>query len=171
MNSIKTNYALNLINTLSGMLFPLLVFPYVSRVMLADGMGLVNFYASIIQYVILLTSLGIPLYAVRETAKVRDDADALNKVSLEILLLHTILTVAGYFVIFILCMSVEKIQDNLVLFLILSTNVFFTAIGCDWFYQGIENFKYITIRGLVVKVVSVAFLFLFVVALVKALQN
>lgn len=162
MNSIKTNYALNLVNTLSGMLFPLLVFPYVSRVMLADGMGLVNFYASIIQYVILLTSLGIPLYAVRETAKVRDDVDALNRVSLEILSLHTILTIAGYFVIFILCMSVEKIQENLVLFLILSTNVFFTAIGCDWFYQGIENFKYITIRGLAIKVVSVAFLFLFV---------
>ena len=162
MASVKTNYGLNLVNTMSGVLFPLLVFPYVSRVMLPEGMGLVNFYASIIQYVIMLTALGIPLYAIRETAKVRDDADKLNKVSLEILSLHALLTVVGYFVLFILGLSVDKIQENLALFLMLSTNVFFTAIGCEWFYQGIENFKYVTIRGLIVKVVAIAFLFIFV---------
>lgn len=162
MSSVKTNYALNLTNTITGMLFPLLVFPYVSRIMLADGMGIVNFYTSVIQYVIMLTALGIPLYAVREIAKVRDNADELNKVSLEILSLHAILTIAGYIVLFILCFSVDKLQENLALFLILSVNVLFTTIGCEWFYQGIENFKYIMIRGLVVKIVAVAFLFLFV---------
>ncbi len=162
MSSVKTNYALNLVNTLSGMLFPLLVFPYVSRVMLADGMGLVNFYSSIIQYVVMLSALGIPLYAVREIAKARDNVSKLNKVSLEILLLYAMLTVVGYLIIFILCLTVDKIQENLTLFLILSANVFFTAIGCEWFYQGIENFKYITIRGLIVKIVAVLFLFMFV---------
>ena len=162
MSSVKTNYALNLVNTISGMFFPLLVFPYVSRVMLADGMGLVNFYSSIIQYVVMLTALGIPLYAVRETAKVRDNADKLNMITLEILLLSAMLTIVGYLAICILCLTVEKIQENLVLFLILSANVFFTTIGCEWFFRGIENFKYITIRGLIVKVVSVVFLFVFV---------
>lgn len=46
--------------------------------------------------------------------------------------------------------------------MILSLIIFFTAIGCEWFYQGIEDFKYITIRGLFVKIFSVVLLFVFV---------
>lgn len=46
--------------------------------------------------------------------------------------------------------------------MILSLTIFFTAIGCEWFYQGIEDFKYITIRGLIIKTVSVVLLFIFV---------
>ena len=55
-----------------------------------------------------------------------------------------------------------QVQVNLPLFLILSMNLFFIAIGCEWFYQGMEDFKYITIRGLIVKMLSVALLFVLV---------
>ena len=74
--SIKKNYIYNLINTVSGILFPLITFPYVSRVLLADGIGQVQFFDSIISYISLVTSLGIPLYAVRELARIRDDVQA-----------------------------------------------------------------------------------------------
>ena len=86
----------------------------------------------------------------------------MNQTALEVLALHTILTIGGYVIVGVLCLTVGKIQEDIVLFLILSVNIFFTAIGCEWFYQGIENFKYITIRGLCVKTLSVVFLFLFV---------
>ena len=59
-------------------------------------------------------------------------------------------------------MTVAKVQTDIPLFLILSVSIFFTAIGCEWFYQGIEDFKYVAIRGIVVKTVSVLLLFLLV---------
>lgn len=160
--SLKTNYLFNLLNTVSGLLFPLITFPYASRILLADGIGQVNFFQSIIQYITLLTCLGIPMYAIREIAKVRDNVKERNKTTVEILLLHASLTFIGYVIVAILIATVTEIQVDITLFLILSTTIFFTAIGCEWFYQGIEDFKYITIRGLIVKTFSVALLFLLV---------
>lgn len=160
--SVKVNYILNLINTGTQMLFPLITFPYACRVIEAEGIGQVNFFSSIISYISLFTCLGIPLYAIREIARDRDDVVKMNRTAVEILLLHTMLTVLGYAAVAILCYTVPQIQTDISLFLVLSLTIFFTAIGCEWFYQGIEDFLYVTIRGLIIKVISVALLFLLV---------
>ena len=160
--SVKVNYILNLINTGTQMLFPLITFPYVCRVIEADGIGQINFFQSIISYISLFTCLGIPMYAIREIARDRNDVVQMNRTAMEILLLHSMLTLVGYAIVAILCLTVPQIQVNIPLFLILSLIIFFTAIGCEWFYQGIEDFKYITIRGLIIKTVSVVLLFIFV---------
>ena len=162
MSSIKKNYLLNLINSGTQILFPFISFPYVSRIMMADGIGQVNFYGSIVQYIILACSLGIPMYGIREIARVREDRLALQHTTAELLSLHTLLTLGGYAVIALLCLTVGRIQENIPLFLIVSMNLFFTTIGCEWFYQGIEDFGYITVRGIIVKTLSLLFLFLFV---------
>lgn len=160
--SVKVNYILNLINTGTQMLFPLITFPYVCRVIEADGIGQINFFQSIISYISLFTCLGIPMYAIREIARDRSDVVQMNRMAMEILLLHSMLTLVGYAIVAILCLTVPQIQVNIPLFLILSLTIFFTAIGCEWFYQGIEDFKYITIRGLIIKTISVVLLFIFV---------
>ena len=160
--SVKVNYILNLINTGTQMLFPLITFPYICRVIEADGIGQINFFQSIISYISLFTCLGIPMYAIREIARDRSDVVQMNRTAMEILLLHSMLTLVGYAIVAILCLTVPQIQVNIPLFLILSLTIFFMAIGCEWFYQGIEDFKYITIRGLIIKTVSVVLLFIFV---------
>lgn len=162
MASVKSNYIFNLINTISGLLFPVITFPYVSRILMADGIGQVNFYLSVISYISTFSSLGIPIYAVRAIARTKEDTRERNKTALELLLLHTFFTLIGYWVVFILATSVSEMQENIPLFLLLSLNLIFTTIGCEWFFQGVEDFKYITIRGLIVKVVCVIFLFLLV---------
>jgi len=160
--SLKKNFAFNLINTLSGLIFPLITFPYVSRILLPEGIGQIQFYQSIINYIALFTALGLPLYAVREISKVKNDTYLLNKISVEILVLHTFLTILGYLVVFILGFTVDKIQSHLILFLILSGSLLFSAIGASWFYQGVEDFKYITIRALAIRIASLVGLFLLV---------
>ena len=160
--SLKVNYIFNMLNTVTGLLFPLITFPYASRIMLADGIGQVNFFQSIIQYITLLTCLGIPMYAIRKIASVRDNVAERNKVAVEILLLHSTLSLIGYVIVALLAAFVSDIQVNIPLFFILSLTIFFTAIGCEWFYQGMEDFKYITVRGLIVKTIAVILLFVFV---------
>ena len=117
--SVKANYFFNLVNTLAGILFPLITFPYASRIMEADGIGQIGFFTSIITYISLFTSLGIPIYAIREIARVRDDSVLMSKTAVEILLLHTGLTMIGYFVVGIICLTVAKVSVDIPLFLIL----------------------------------------------------
>lgn len=162
MKSVKTNYILNLINTGTQVLLPLISFPYASRILFADGIGQVNFFASIITYISLFSCLGIPMYGIREIARVRDDAKLMSKTATEIMLLHAGLTIVGYLIVAVLCLFVPKINADIPLFLLLSLTILFTAIGCEWFYQGIEDFKYITIRGIIVKTLGLLYLFLFV---------
>lgn len=160
--SVKVNFLYNVLNTVMGLLFPLITFPYASRILLADGLGKVNYFISIISYVVLFTSIGIPIYGVREVARVRDDKNCLTRTTIEILLLNLILDIFGYISIAVMCFAIHQIAENLSLFLILSSTVLFTAIGCNWFYSGIEDFKGITLRSLVVRILSLAILFGFV---------
>lgn len=160
--SIKINYFFNLINSITQILFPLLTFPYASRIMLADGIGQVQFYNAIISYISLFTCLGIPLYAVREIAKIKTDTYKMSITTIEIIILHAILSIIGYIAVGIICISVPEVQENTILFIILSLSIFFTAIGCEWFYKGIEDFKYVAIRGLIIKIISVVLLFVLV---------
>ena len=160
--SIKSNFIYNAIGVVFGYIFPIVTFPYACRIIMADGIGLVQFYTSIINYVILLTSLGIPIYGIREIARARDDKEKLTRTTLEILCLNLILNIVGYVVVFILCFTVDKINENIPLFIIVSSSIVLTTIGCSWFYSGIEEFKYITIRNIIVKLVCLIFLFVFV---------
>lgn len=160
--SIKANFIYNILNTTNGLLFPLITFPYITRVIMAEGIGQVNFFASILNYVILFSSLGIPMYGIREIARVRDNPTDLTRTTIEILSLNLLLNVIGYFVIAIICLTVIQIQVNIPLFLIQSSSIILTTIGCTWFYTGIEEFKFITIQGLIVSLISIFFLFTFV---------
>lgn len=162
MASLKKNIIFNYINTITGLIFPIITFPYASRVLLPEGIGLVNFQLSIINYIVLFTSLGIPLYAVKEIAKLRDNVEERNKTTLEILLLSFCLCLIGYGVVFLLGSFVAKLNTHVQLFYILSLTILFTGIGVNWFYQGIEDFKYITVRAVFIRVLTASSLFLFV---------
>lgn len=160
--TIRINFIYNFLNTVVGLLFPLIIVPYTSRVLMPEGIGIVQFLQSIVSYVTLLTSIGIPLYGVREIAKIRDDIEERNKTTIEILVLHAILSIIGYAFIFILGFGINRITENLPIFLVLSLHVVLNALGATWFYQAIEDFKYITIRSLVVRFVCLCALFIFV---------
>lgn len=162
MPSVKTNIILNIANTVFGLLFPLITFPYVSRILMPEGIGIVQFYQSIINYIVLLCALGIPLYAVREIARYRDNEESRNKATVEILVLHAFLSFIGYIIVFILIITVKKIYADWPLFLLLSLSIFFNVIGVTWFYQAVEDFKYITIRSLIFRLLSLIALFVFV---------
>lgn len=162
MASIKTNILLNSINTVTSLIFPIITFPYAARVLLPEGIGSVNFLNGIINYIVLLTSLGIPMYAVREIAKYRDSPKERGKVTVEILTLSFGLCLLGYIGVFFLAEFIPEIHKQSCLFYILSLTIVFNTVGINWFYQGVEDFKYITIRSLVIRTLSAASLFIFV---------
>ena len=102
MSSIKTNIILNGLNTITGIVFPVVTFPYAARVLLPEGIGTINFLNSIILYIISLSTLGIPMYAVKEVAKYRDNKVARDRFTIEILLLSISLCLCAYVAVFLL---------------------------------------------------------------------
>ena len=89
--SIKLNFIMNAILTVSSFLFPLITFPYVSRILLPEGTGKVSFATSVVTYFMMLSQLGIPMYGIRACAKVRDDREALSRTVHELLVINLVL--------------------------------------------------------------------------------
>lgn len=162
MVSVKSNILLNGINAVTAILFPIVTFPYVARVLFPEGIGAVNFQLSIINYIVLLTSLGIPMYAVKEVAKYRNDKVIRDRIVVEIILLSIILCLLGYIAVWLLAEYIPQIHQQKSLFYILSLTIFFTAISVSWFYQGVEDFKFTTYRAVAIRLLATASLFIFV---------
>lgn len=162
IKSIKYNFIMNLILTTSNFLFPLITFPYVSRVLLPEGVGRVAFAQSIIEYFLAIATFGVVGYGVRACAQARDDKERLSKTVHEIFIINLIMAGISYILFFILLYSVARIHQDFSLFLVVSLSILFTVLGIEWLYKGIENYQYITIRSIIFKFISLALIFIFV---------
>ena len=160
--SLVKNYLYNSSWNILKIIFPLITFPYVTRVLGPEMLGKVYFAESFMGYFIMLAMLGIPIYGLREVAKCRNSHEVLSKTVNEILLINFFSMLVAIGLLFISFKTINKIQTDKILFLILLPNLFLTIFSLDWFYQGIEDFKFITIRNIFFKVVSIVLLFIIV---------
>lgn len=160
--SIKKNFLYNIALKLLNMIFPIITFPYVARILSAEGIGRVDFSFSVIQYFILLSQIGIPTYAIRQCAKYRDDKEKLTKTVQELLLINSIMIIISYALLILSIHSIDRLQDYKALLFIMSVNILLTNIGIEWFYQAIEEYRLIAIRSFIVKLISTVSVFYFV---------
>ena len=162
MKSLKKNSFYSFLNAFSTLIFPLITFPYASRILHPEGIGQVNFAVSIEGYFSMLAGLGIAAYATREAAKIRDNKKELSKFCKEMLIINFISMIISYSILTGCLFFINKLHNYKILILVRSTNIFFTTIGLEWLYRAEEDFKYITLRSLIFKFSGLAFLFLFV---------
>ena len=165
--SIKKNFFMNALLTVSNFLFPLITFPYVSRVLQPDGMGKVSFALSLISYFTMIAQLGVPTYGIRACAKVRDDRAALTQTVQELMLINVVTCAISYVLLFLCLLFVPRLQDERALYLIVSLSVLFTSLGMEWLYKALEQYSYITIRSIAFKLIALLAMF----ALVHAKQD
>lgn len=160
--SLKKNALYSFLKSFLTLVFPIITFPYASRILSPEGIGKVNFANSIVSYFVMIGSLGIGTYGIREIAKNRENDIETSKTLKELFAINLITTLIAY-VMFIICLFfVKKFASYKNLLLICSLNIIFTPLGIDWFYRGLEEFKYITIRSFIFQLLSVIFLFSFV---------
>ena len=153
-NSIKFNFIMNSLLTISSFIFPLITFPYVSRILLPEGTGKVSFVTSVVTYFNMFAQLGIPTYGIRACAKVRDDKETLSRTVHELLSINLIMSALAYLVLGICLATIPRFQTEKTLFIIVSTTILFNAVGVEWLYKGLEQYTYITVRSLVFKVIA-----------------
>lgn len=157
--SLINNFIYNTLFTLLNLLFPLITLPYTSRVIEASGIGKVNFANSIVNYFLIIASLGIPLYGVREIAKVRENKKALSKTYSEIFFINLLSTLISIVAYYLMVFNFDYFAKDYKLFIVSGFLLLLNALNIDWFYQGLEEYKYIALRSVVFKVISLVLLF------------
>ena len=160
--SIKLNFIMNAVLTMSSFIFPLITFPYVSRVLGPLGTGKVSFATSIIAYFSMFAQLGVPTYGIRACAKVRDDKEKLSKTVQEILIINFTMGLISYLAFFVILFSVERVYSEKALYLVICTTIFFNIIGMEWLYKALEQYSYITVRSIAFKFVALVMMFILV---------
>lgn len=158
--SVKKNYLYNLIYQIMVMIVPLLTVPYVSRVLSAKGVGIFAYTSSIAQYFTLLGMLGIGIYGNKMIAMTRDNKKEMSENFFSIYFLQLIVSlgsVLGYLLLVLLA-----VRSDREIALIQTITLLGTVIDCTWFFSGLEMFKKIVTRNLLIKCLSLVAVFSFV---------
>ena len=158
----QKNIFYNVLLAVSQVLFPLLTFPYLARVLGPENIGLYNFSESYARYFALVAALGISVYGVREIAKKQEQPKALSNTFAELFLINFIATcVLSVVYIFTIVYS-NKLSSNANLFYWSFLFFFFQVFVLEWFFTGINQFKYIAIRFFFIRLVFIAAIFVFI---------
>lgn len=160
--SLKKNILMNSIRVLMQILFPLISFPYASRVLLPDGIGKVNLTTSIVAYFVLVASLGISTYGVRNGSAVRDERDKFSIFIQEVFIVNLITTLISTIVFVFVVFFVDALIPYRTLMLISGITIIATPFGLDWLYGAKEDYAYITKRAIIFQFISLALLFILV---------
>lgn len=160
--SIRVNYFLNLSRIGFSTLAGILTLPYINRVLGVENIGRVEYVNSIITYFVLFSALGIPMYGIREVAKHRNNQEMKSKFVIELFVILLITSLISYLFLFCFVIHLDSLNNLKPLIVIMSSMIFLTNIGVEWFYQGIEDQKFITIRFFAVKILTLVLLFTFV---------
>ncbi len=157
--SLKLNATLNLIKVGLSVIFPLITYPYASRILLVDNIGKVNYGNSIISFFMLIASLGITNYAVREGSAYRDNKTKLNKFSREVFSINLVSTLLSYALLIIFLFASVKMHKYITLILVQSLSILFATLGVEWVNAIHEDYFYITLRSIIVQTLGVVLLF------------
>ena len=95
-NSLKINVLINIILTVSSMIFFFFSFKYASNILSPSGTGKVAFVNSIINYFLFISMLGIPTYGIRACSAVINNKKELSKNVIEIWVINAIMTALSY---------------------------------------------------------------------------
>ena len=160
--SLKLNFLMNILLTMSSFIFPLITFPYVSRVLGPAGTGKVSFATSVISYFSLFAQLGIPTYGIRVCAGIRDNKEELTRTVHELLFISLITTLISYLALFIALFTIPKLRAEKPLLVVISASILLSAIGIEWLYKALEQYTYITVRSVIFKFIALVGMFFLV---------
>ena len=158
--SIRVNFAYKSLLTVSFYLMSFISFPYISRLFGVERLGLVNFVDNTVNYFLLFATMGINTLGVREIAAVKEDRESRSKVAAALLGINLLFTLATLVVYFVVIATIPRLREYSDLFYLGAVKILFTALIVEWFFTGIENFKYITLRSIAIRSCYIAAIFL-----------
>ena len=140
--------------------FPLIVYPYVSRVLGVADIGLVGFIDSVVTWFILISMMGISILGIRETAKAQGSPESLGRVLTGLLAVNGVMTLVCLVAMASVTVAVPQLREHWRLMGGGMCKLMFNLLIVEWFWRGIGEFRYITVRTVVVRAAYVVAVFL-----------
>lgn len=159
MPSIKKNLGWNIFLTVSGYLFPLLTFPYVTRVLGADNLGLANFALSVVDYALIFANLGFSAIGCKYISQYNSDTEKRNKIFGSLVSLHIILSCIIIAVYTSCVFLIDQLYENRILYLVGIAKIVSNVFLIEWLFQGMQDFRYVTLRTLIIRSLYVIAIF------------
>lgn len=153
---IFKNYIYQFIYQLINIIFPLLTLPYISKVLGAENLGMYTYSFSIITYLVLVSDLGIRNYGSRKIAYCRENKYELKKFFWELFLQKFYISILIFLFSFIYFFYTNRNE----IFLIQIFYIIISFLDISWLYQGLEDFKKIMLRNLILKLFLLVLIFL-----------
>ncbi len=160
--SVINNFFFLLILQGTNYLLPLITFPYLARVLGINNFGLLAFALAMVGYFIVLTDYGFNLTATKEISVHRDNKQKLVEIFSSVMLIKMFFLIIGFLIYFIIVFSFDKFKQNFLIYILTYGIVIGKALFPQWFFQGIEKMKYITILNVMEKSVFTLLIFVFV---------
>lgn len=157
-NKIAVNYIYNLVYQILLVISPVITMPFLARALGVEGIGKYSYAYSLLSYFVLVATLGCDIYGRREIAYVKDDIEQRSIKFWNIQIIKIIST----FIVLIMYIIFSSFNVNKVILLLLIFHLINVPLNIGWFFQGIEEFKKITIRGFFLKIVDLMFVILFI---------
>lgn len=160
--SIKKNLYYSAALTFSTYLVPLVVFPYISRVLGPNRIGAIDTIDNLIDYGVLFSMMGMSALGIREVAMKKGDKQALQEAFSSLFCLHALTTLFMLAMLYVATLLWPLLQQREALLAVGSIKLTANLFLIEWFYRGLEDFKYITIRSVIVRILFIVSVFLFV---------
>ena len=154
---VLKNYAYNLSYQLLLIILPIITTPYVTRVFSSNDLGTYSFFNSIVTYFILLATLGVANYGTKE---ISGNRTLIRKNFWGIYTLQLGAAIFSFVLYVLLCLILPTMKNPVAY--ILGFSLISKALDISWLFQGLEDFRKITVRNITVKVVGVIAIFLFI---------
>lgn len=158
--SIGVNYIYNLAYQILVLVVPFILTPYVSRVLSPEGIGEFSYATTIVGYFVLAGNLGVATYGQLEIAKTRKDIRICSITFWEILLTRFITMSMSLFIYIVYVIFGHSVYK--VMYRVLVVQILASALDISWLLQGLEEFKKIILRNVIIKFAGVALVLLFV---------
>lgn len=160
--SLTVNAFLSSIKTLATIIFPLITYPYITRILSVENIGKVNFGQSIVSYFSLLAGLGISSFAIRNGSQIRENVNKLEIFANRIFTINIISTILSCVLLVGITFLPTKIVAYRWIILIQGITVALSPLAVDWIYTIYEDFAYITARSIIIQIITIFLLFTFV---------
>lgn len=159
---LAKNAFFNMFLTLSQIIIPLITFPYVSRVLAPEGVGQYDFLNSFIGYFSMAAMLGIPTYAIKACAVVRDDRMQLSKTIHEVLIINSISALVSIAVLTICVTLIAKLNSQIMLVVIIGVGLYSQCFGMSWLCSAMEQYAFISIKSVGFNILNLILIFILV---------
>lgn len=160
--SIFKNYFLNIIIIITTILFPMITFPYISRILMPEYLGKVAFAQSIATYFITGALLGLPIYSIRELSKYRNDSDTFKKIFTELFLIGVFGSCFSFIIFQVLIRNIIQLKEYKNILDIFSFQIIFSFLNIDYIFIVLESHKRRVLRNIILRVISLLLIYLIV---------